>query len=190
MLYLKLLHLLAHVRSIERQSREHFAEEPQAEQELVLEVRLQDGQADPEELDQNVHLVILGGLKAHRIKLVGKVAKEMIQPTAYLILKPERLSGTRSGETGRRDLAAEVALRLGAASTANVRSICEIDSKGWNFDQMAMGASELTRVGRDGAVAGGRGHVGGHAAVVAEERAAGRSGHVVAAENNNVRHVI
>ena len=42
--------------------RTDLVEQPETKEELVLIVRLQDGDTDPEELHQDVHLVLLAGL--------------------------------------------------------------------------------------------------------------------------------
>ena len=73
---LQLLDLLPHVGPVERQLGEDPLEEPEAEEELVLVVRLEDGQADPEHLHQDVHLVVVRGP----------------------VLEPQALRGARAGE--------------------------------------------------------------------------------------------
>jgi hypothetical protein len=53
--------------SIERKLVENLLQQPQCEQKLVLVVGLEDCQTNPEQLYQNVHLVVL-----RRLEFLGK----------------------------------------------------------------------------------------------------------------------
>ena len=59
---LELVQLFRDVRPVQRQPVQNPLEEPETEQELMLVIGLQYGQADPEQLDQDVEHVVLGGL--------------------------------------------------------------------------------------------------------------------------------
>ena len=55
-------YLFPDIRAVQRKLRQDVFQQPQPQQKLVFIVRLKYRQADPEQLHENIHLVILRGL--------------------------------------------------------------------------------------------------------------------------------